>query len=506
VSRPSTAAAALLAVVLVALTTSPAASLGDERPSRPVPAGTTPAARALDRAVEVLDGGGPSGASPTLVLRDLVLARPALSPSQRAEADGLLARPTQGANDPNHDGYTVPARRTCTRRLCVHWVRRTADAPPNRDWVDRTMAVLERTWSVEVGRLGYRRPLKDGSRGGNSKFDVYLKDVGDEGYYGYCAPERSSPDNRWVKSGYCVLDDDFARSQFDAKPLDSLKVTAAHEFFHAVQFAYDYGEDGWLMEATATWMEENVADGVNDNRQYLRYGQVAQPSGSLDVFKGQSGFDQYGNWAFFSYLATRFGPGIVKKVWANASGDWRNHSVKAVRTALPASVDFPGVFRAYAAANTVPGQTYPEGTHWPSAAVSATHTLGPRRRTASGHVRIDHLASRNVVIRPGDQLTGTGWRLRVRVDGPRRRTSPTAYLLVQRVDGTLRRLAVPLDEDGVGSRRVDLDPAQVQRAILTLANASTRYDCWEQDFTYACQGVPRDQGKRYEYAVRLTRS
>jgi hypothetical protein len=37
-----------------------------------------------------------------------------------------------------------------------------------------------------------------------------------------------------------------------------LKVTAAHEFFHAVQFAYDIGEDGWLMESTATWMEEHV--------------------------------------------------------------------------------------------------------------------------------------------------------------------------------------------------------------------------------------------------------
>ena len=83
--------------------------------------------------------------------------------------------------------------------------------------------------------------------------------------------------HKWLASGYCVLDNDFAEAQYGAPPMHSLRVTAAHEFFHAVQFAYDYGEDPWLMEATATWMEERVADDVNDNRQYLPYGQVGAP-------------------------------------------------------------------------------------------------------------------------------------------------------------------------------------------------------------------------------------
>jgi hypothetical protein len=29
-------------------------------------------------------------------------------------------------------------------------------------------------------------------------------------------------------------------------------VTAAHEFFHAIQYGYDVSEDPWLMESTAT--------------------------------------------------------------------------------------------------------------------------------------------------------------------------------------------------------------------------------------------------------------
>jgi len=43
-------------------------------------------------------------------------------------------------------------------------------------------------------------------------------------------------------------------------PLDNIKVTAAHEFNHAIQFGYDYWEETWLMEATATWIEDDTAD------------------------------------------------------------------------------------------------------------------------------------------------------------------------------------------------------------------------------------------------------
>ena len=67
--------------------------------------------------------------------------------------------------------------------------------------------------------------------------------------------------------------------------MQSAQVTAAHEFFHAIQFAYDYGEDAWMLEATATWMEERVFDKVNDNRQYLPAGQVADPMTSARLLQ-----------------------------------------------------------------------------------------------------------------------------------------------------------------------------------------------------------------------------
>ena len=113
--------------------------------------------------------------------------------------------------------------------------------------------------------------------------DVYLANLGPLGLYGYCAPEDGLAGQLNRYTAYCVLDDDY--TGFPLGPFPSLQVTAAHEFFHAIQFNYDTFEDRWLMEATATWMEERYADAVDDNRQYIKYGQTRKPGIPLDTFE-----------------------------------------------------------------------------------------------------------------------------------------------------------------------------------------------------------------------------
>ena len=493
--------ASCLAVSVLPSVSSPSAAEG-RSPTDPGTAGQLAEAsadEALTEAAQALAGDVPeTGESVTLALRDLSLALPDLDPAERKRAHALLARPTNGPNDDFGDGYTVPSKKICSKRICVHWVGRTADAPPSRAWVDKTLAVMRKTWAHEVGRLGYRRPVEDGRRGGNSKFDVYLKNVGSKGFYGYCAKERIKPGTRWMASGYCVLDNDFSRAEFQARPTDSLRVTAAHEFFHAIQYAYDYAEDGWIMEATATWMEERVADRVNDNRQYLPHGQVAQPAQALDFYNPDN-FNQYANWVFFEYLSTRFGTGIVRRIWDNADGNYRNHSIKAVGSALPRGQSFPAVFRAYAAANTIAERTYPEGGTWPSAPMAASSTLTPRSRSASGLVRVNHLAARHLAIRPGDGMRAKAWRVRVRIDGPARTTSPAAHVIVHLRNGNVEQRAIGLDRNGDGQAVLRFSKRTVKRATVTLANASRRYNCWQQRLTYSCQGIPKDERQRFSW-------
>ncbi|HYG93105.1 MAG TPA: MXAN_6640 family putative metalloprotease [Nocardioides sp.] len=493
-----------LAGTLVATAPVRAAATNPTEPADPA----VPAAGEHDdviaRAGRILEGGDGAHArvDATLALRDVFLARPTMDFFDGLLADGLLARPTDGRADRAGDGYRGPAGRRCAEDVCVHYARTGADAPEDGRWVRRTLRVLARTWHHEIGTLGFRPPPTDGRRGGDGRFDVYLADLGDRGLFGYCTPERRAPGERFVASGYCVLDDDFAREQYVARPSASLRVTAAHEFFHAIQFGYDFREDPWLLESTATWVEERVADGADDNRRYLRYGTVHRPGIPLDRFTSDS-YAHYGSWAFWELLTHEHGDRVVREVWRRADSRGNapdEYSVQALDRVL---ADHGGLRRAltsYAVANLAPRRAYDEGAAWPSARVDERRALVPgRRRTSPLVVRLDHLSAHHAVLRPED--TARGARLRVAVDGPRAATSPAAVLVVRRRDGDWTRERVRLDGRGDGSARVRFGPG-VRSVVVTLVNGSTRYRCGDVS-DYACGGESRDDRRRFRVSLRL---
>lgn len=437
----------------------------------------------------------------TLAMRDLFLARPRLGLLDSLVADALLARPTDGDQDLGGDGYRGPADKSCGKRICVHYAQRGADAPPSRRWVLRTLRVLGDVWDHEVDGLRFRPPPGDRRRGGDSRFDVYLSDLGSRGLYGYCTPERRVRGERFSASSYCVLDDDFARRQYGARAVDSLRVTAAHEFFHAVQFGYDFREDPWLLESTATWIEETFADRVDDNRRYLRYGTVHRPGVPLDDFSNDR-YAHYGNWAWWEYLTDEYGDGLVRAVWrqADAAGDAPDrYSVRALAAVLDRHQGLPRALTSYAVANLFPAQAYPEGRRWPAARVGRATALSRTHRTESKRVRIDHLAAQHLAFAPAGDLQGRRWRLRVSVDAPRR---AAARVIVVRADGHRARHAVRLDRRGDGALTVRFDPRAVARVVVTLVNTSARYRCGRNTM-YACGGEPRDDGARFRVIGKL---
>ena len=223
----------------------------------------------------------------TLILRDLAFRLADLDPAARKQADRLLARPTDGTADPQGQGYEVAeAGPVCAVEFCIHYVPSSADAPPLDDvsppngipdWVEAAATTVAQVWATEVGTLAYRSPLSDetsANNGGDARLDIYLANLGAAGIYGYCTsddPNAADPSYPyWDVSAYCVIDNDYLEQAFAAStPLQNMQATVAHEFFHAVQFAYDWFEDLWLMEGTAAWVEDEVYDGVNDNRQFL---------------------------------------------------------------------------------------------------------------------------------------------------------------------------------------------------------------------------------------------
>ncbi len=489
-------------------------------------------AQALARARTALSGVPQPGTDASLALRALYRQLPRLQredPVAADEAERLLARPTEGLRDARGDGYAAPATRLCGGRVCVHFVRRTADAPDDRAWVRTTLRLARRVLRQQVDQLGYRAPRNDGTRGGDRRLDVYLADVGARGLYGYCAPERrqgvragSRTGSRSVTTAYCVLDDDFSRDQFGTRPGLSLRVTAAHELFHAVQFAYDVRADPWLQESTATWMEERLVGGADDNRRYLPYGQVARPWLPLDAFEA-TGFSHYGAWPFWEYLAERHGDGVVRRVWERAGayeGAPHEYSTKALATVLADHGGLTSVFARYVASNVARAQEYDEGEAWPRPQVSERRLLSPdgaRGRRAGARVRVDHLASRVVALSPrrsAEASLGRGrYRLRVRVVGPPARTSPAAYVVIRTGTGdVLRRVALDRDGSGTGAGAgagttgaiTTRFPGEAQ-VLVVLVNASDRFVCRRPDPAYSCRGTPRDDDETFRVGGRLLR-
>ncbi len=439
----------------------------------------------------------------------LSLAHPAmaLSAPTHSSSDRVTAlRPTD-PHDPRGDSYTTSnVKKKCSAHICVHWVTTTADkAPPG--WADTTLSQMNKIWAYEVGKLKFRPPMTDGKRGGNKKFDVYLKNVAPKGYAGYCAKERSIGGG-YLASSYCVLDNDFLPSEFNGRAaLANLRVTAAHEFFHAIQMAYDSDEDAWLVESTATWMEERYADDVNNNRKYLPDSQVAVPGEPLDVaLTGDT--PQFGNWVWWEYLSSRLGNGIVRSVWTKAGeyqGAGHMYSTQAVAAALKNEGGFKKRFGSYAAANVFPGGSYVEGGAWGmSAPMSATHTLSLGASTGGQAISVDHMASGNVRFVPGGSVVGTNKRVRINVNGPSSSSSPVAVVTVRKRNGKITRTSMTLDGNGIGQGTYYFDTTTVESVTVTLANASTRFDCWTQpgaDPSYSCAGAPKDDDKVFSYSA-----
>jgi hypothetical protein len=328
----------------------------------------------------------------TMALRDLAARIGSLSRSDRRLAMRLLARPTDGASEGLAGYVRVPKanrKHLCTTRFCVHWVTRGSERPSlvdrNRngrpDYIDKTVRTMNTVWGKEIGSFGYKKPrsdLRSGSHHGgnpNGRIDIFIANIGNRGLYGYCTTDDplTNRNTHRQTSAYCVFDNDFRRAEFTtgAFGLAALKVTAAHEFFHAIQFAYDLFEDRAFMEGTATWMEDEVFTGVNDNIQYLLRGSPMDPVNnatrgpwiSLDAGRQST---QYGTWIWYRFLTEVHGDPIIKQIWVRAVGK-ANYGFKAIADILVArGTSLTAMLAQFGSWNAAPG-FYTEGALYPTA-------------------------------------------------------------------------------------------------------------------------------------------
>jgi hypothetical protein len=176
------------------------------------------------------------------------------------------------------------------------------------------VASLETAWTKEVTSFGWAAPPLHPDAGG--KYHVIVANLS-PGLYGfvsssgtYAGDVGNNPNTAWAEpDAYAtcmVLNDNY--SGFPSSPQNSLDSTTAHEFNHSIQYGYGAltggnAPDIAFVEGGATWMEDEVFDGADDNYNYL------WPDFDIDM--GQYIADPYPYWITFRGMTELYGTGVA---------------------------------------------------------------------------------------------------------------------------------------------------------------------------------------------------
>lgn len=190
------------------------------------------------------------------------------------------------------------------------------------DYVNKMGQIADSIWDFEINHLGFPAPPKDGfyAEGDDSLYDIYITDVGST-YYGYTPEERVLDNNKQQATSFIVIDNNFDFYPYIDRPLDAVRVTVAHEFFHAIHFGMDCTEwEGtakeprlYWWEMSAVWMEEMAYSNVNDYYGYLPF-YLSFPWIGLQDFSSHP-LHPYGAMLFPLFLTQKFDTVIVLKIW-----------------------------------------------------------------------------------------------------------------------------------------------------------------------------------------------
>lgn len=197
----------------------------------------------------------------------------------------------------------------------VDWRIREQQSNGIPDYIDEVGWALDSCWTVQVDKFGLAAPTSYLKNGTSERYGVIVEKqdpiiygvtwVGERlknstnGYSSYISLRNTWPTLHWGDQGY------------DKHPESGVRVTCAHEFFHAIQYAMSWNVVSTIyldnfplswIEGSATAMEEFLFKDIND---YILYANMyfSNPGPNMSFLNGNN--DVYTNSILMLYLLKR---------------------------------------------------------------------------------------------------------------------------------------------------------------------------------------------------------
>ncbi|MCD6418547.1 T9SS type A sorting domain-containing protein [bacterium] len=314
-----------------------------------------------------------------------------------------------------------------TTHFKMHYTLTGSDAVPNESYVHTMADKFEDAYTFETVTLGYYTPPSDGTAGGDSRYDVYIFSLS-PGVMGYTSPEVAGPQPWNDATSYIAMRNNYTGY---GPTTEMIEVTSVHEFFHAVQFAYDYSEQPWYMEVSSVWIEDEMYPTYDEEQYYLPVF-FNNPEVSITTYDGSH---EYGSYHWNTYLSETYGDSIVKMIWLE---NRYSSCISSFQTVLSSfgttrSAAFGEFFawNYFTGSRNLPG-LYPEGADYPLIHIERTHTTYPANGSSTHNP--ENFASNYIVFNiPGgasgpftvtfDGEDGRSWWAQVIIPGATTYTS-----------------------------------------------------------------------------------
>ncbi len=331
------------------------------------------------------------------------------------------------------------------------------------DFVEKIGLYFDESWDVEVTQSRFQAPpIGSGT---------YAISFAQQESYGYTTVVNPS-----IGLTRIVMHPNFLGFPPNDDPEGNVwgaaKVTAAHEFKHATQYATSRWSEGGWNEVDAVWAEELVYDVVNDYYNYLPgESPIRHPEISLDG--GPTGTGSYEDCVWEIWMSETFGVDIIVDYW-----DWRrSHSSQSVMDSWEAILGTYGLTLAegwgyFTAWNygtgyrAVPGVGYGEAADYPYGNFVTYTTSYPYSYSGS----VNHLAANFIRLMGFDG--GMDGTLDIQFNGADSGGDMSLSVHISKSDGTGAIEVITLDEFNDASYSCQVPLQDITWAGVIVGNAA----------------------------------